>query len=408
MDLFQKCEQYDRVRKAKELGIYPYFHQLTTGQDTEVEINHRRTLMLGSNNYLGLTADPRVKEAVVEAVQKYGSGCSGSRFLNGNLDLHEELERQLARFLRKEACLSFSTGFQSNLAIISAIAGRNDVILSDAMNHASIVDGTRLSFARTVKYKHSDMEDLESKLKWANQDGDPGLLIVTDGVFSMEGDICRLPEIVGLARQYGARILVDDAHSLGVLGEGGRGTASHFGLEDQVDLVMNTFSKTLASLGGCVVGDAQVIEFIQHTARPFIFSASIPPGQLAAALKALEILQQEPERVTRLHAITTFMKEHLRALPGVKIRESGNDLVPIIPILTGTAGRTMYTASQLLEQGVYVNPVFPPAVPADSCLLRTSYMATHTDAQLEEACQIIGAVYEAIQKSPDQAFDLDL
>lgn len=408
MDLFQKCKEYDRVDKAIEMGVYPYFHMLTSGQDTEVEMSGRHTYMLGSNNYLGLTADPRVKEAAIKAVEKYGSGCSGSRFLNGNLDIHVALEEDLARFLEKEAALVFSTGFQSNLAIISSIAGRNDFILSDSMNHASIVDATRLSFARTVKYQHSDMEDLEKKLRTIAADESKGILIVTDGVFSMEGEICKLPEIVALARRYGARVMVDDAHSIGVLGEGGRGTASHFGLVDEVDISMNTFSKTLASLGGCVAASKEVITYIKHTSRPFIFSASIPPANVAAAHCALKILEAEPWRVSRLHEIVRYMKRRLQETPCVTVRESGNDLVPIIPLLTGTALRTMITANALLQSGVYVNPVFPPVVPKDSCLLRTSYMATHTDAQLEAGVAIIGKVFAEIEAMTDFDFDMEL
>ncbi len=408
MDLFDKCQSFTRARQVMALGVYPYFHVLTSGQDTVVTMAGKRTIMLGSNNYLGLTADPRVKEAAIKAVEKYGSGCSGSRFLNGTLDLHVQLEEDLARFLQKEACLTFSTGFQTNLSIISAITDRNDTILSDAMNHASIVDGTRLSFARTLKYKHNDMADLERLLAHTVQTRTGGILIVTDGVFSMEGDICNLPAIVRLARQYGARILVDDAHSIGVLGEKGRGTAEYFGLTDEVDLIMNTFSKTLASLGGCVVGDADVIHYIKHTARPFIFSASIPPAQVAAAKEALRILDEEPQRVARLNNIARFMRRGLNRLPHVTVYDSGNDIVPIIPILTGTELRTLFTAQALLDAGLYVNPVFPPAVPDESCLLRTSYTATHTDALLEEALAIIGSVYSHMAEQKEFDFDTGL
>ena len=408
MDIFEKCYNYTRVAQAKELGIYPYFHSLSCGQDTEVVMGGHHTYMLGSNNYLGLTADERVKQAAIEAIEKYGSGCSGSRFLNGTLDIHEKLEEELADFLNFEACLSFSTGFQSNLAIISALAGRNDFILCDSMNHASIHDATRLSFAKTYKYRHSDMEDLERRLQMLrNNHPDKGILIVTDGVFSMEGEICKLPEIVALAKKYQARTLVDDAHSLGVLGEGGRGTASHFNLEQDVDLVMNTFSKTLASLGGCVVGERSVIEYIKHTARPFIFSASIPPAQVAAARKALEILKAEPWRVERLHEIVRMVKERFKAAENVRLRESGNDLVPIVPLLTGTVGKTLFTSSYLFANEVYVNPVFPPVVPADSCLLRTSFMATHTDDQLIKACGIIERCFTEIDSMDQSKFDLD-
>ncbi len=407
MDLFQKCKEYDRVQNAIDLGVYPYFHMLTSGQDTEVEMAGRHTYMLGSNNYLGLTADPRVKEAAIQAIEKYGSGCSGSRFLNGNLDIHVELEKNLAEFLQKEAALTFSTGFQSNLGIISAIAGRNDVILSDSMNHASIVDATRLSFAKTFKYQHNDMEDLEKKLQQHSAE-DKGILIITDGVFSMEGEICKLPEIVALGKKYGARIMVDDAHSLGVLGEGGRGTASHFGLVDEVDIIMNTFSKSLASLGGCMVASQEVITYVKHTSRPFIFSASIPPGQVAAAQCSLEILKAEPWRVTRLHEITRFMKKRLQETPYVNVRESGNDLVPIIPLLTGTALKTLVTGNALLRSGVYTNPVLPPVVPQDSCLLRTSFMATHTDEQLNAALEIIAKVFAEVENNTEFDFNMEI
>lgn len=410
MDLFQKCREYTHAKDVMALGVYPFFHMLTSGQDTVVMMEGHRTIMLGSNNYLGLTADPRVKEAAIKAVEKYGSGCSGSRFLNGSLDLHVELEAALAAFLQKEDCLVFSTGFQSNLSIISSIASRGDYILSDSMNHASIVDGTRLSFAKTIKFKHSDMADLERLLQHCAADEKAGILIITDGVFSMEGEICNLPEIVRLARQYGARILVDDAHAIGVLGPKGRGTAEFFGLTDEVDLIMNTFSKTLASLGGCVVGDADAIHYIKHTARPFIFSASIPPAQIAAAREALRILDAEPERVRRLNEIAGYMRRGLNALPHVTIHDSGNVIVPIIPVLTGTEMNTLIAAKQLLDRGVYINPVFPPAVPQGSCLLRTSYTATHTNDQLDEALSIFDDVFadlaEAALQEPQVARQL--
>jgi 8-amino-7-oxononanoate synthase len=407
MDLFQKCRDYTRAKQAIALGVYPYFHMLTSGQDTEVIMDGHRTIMLGSNNYLGLTADKRVKEAAIKAVEKYGSGCSGSRFLNGTLDLHVQLEHELADFLQKEDCLIFSTGFQSNLSIISSIAGRGDYILSDAMNHASIVDGTRLSFARTIKYKHSDMEDLERLLEHCAADDKAGILIVTDGVFSMEGDICDLPGIVRLARRYGARIMVDDAHAIGVLGERGRGTAEYYGLTGDVDMIMNTFSKTLASLGGCVATSADVVHYIKHNARPFIFSASIPPAQIAAAREALRILSTEPQRVRRLNEIATYMRQGLCQLPFVRIYDSGNEIVPIIPVLTGSAGRTLYTAKALLDNGVYVNPVFAPAVPSNGGLLRTSYTATHTNAQLDEALGIFGRVFAALADNKEIDFDVN-
>lgn len=401
MDIFQKCYEYDVVEGIKAAGLYPYFHELTTGQDNVVEMDGRRTIMLGSNNYLGLTGDARVKEAAIKAIEHYGSGCSGSRFLNGTLDLHGDLEREQAAFLNKEACLTFSTGFQTNLAVISAIAGRNDYILSDDLNHASIVDGTRLSFAKTYKYAHNDMEALEQLLsRFSDKTTSGGILIITDGVFSMEGEICNLPEIVKLAKKYNARILVDDAHGLGVLGKNGRGTAEYFGLEDEVDLIMNTFSKSYASLGGCIVGEERVINYIKHVARPFIFSASIPPGQVAAAHESLRILRSEPERVSRIHQITSKMKSLLEASPYVDVHDSNNNIVPIIPLMTGTAAKTLYAAKLLLEAGVYVNPVLPPAVAEGKCLLRTSYTATQDDALIEEAAEIICGVFKYMAENP--------
>ncbi len=397
MDLFQKCREFTKAREVMAAGVYPYFHALESGQDTEVLMDGHRTLMLGSNNYLGLTSDPRVKKAAIEAVQTFGTGCSGSRFLNGTLTLHIQLEEALAKFLHKEAALTFSTGFQSNLAIISTITGRNDVILSDSMNHASIVDGCRLSFARVLKYNHSDMVDLERHLKNTAAAGN-GILIVTDGVFSMEGEIAKLPEIVRLAKQYGARVMIDDAHGLGVLGATGRGTAEYFGLEAEVDLIMNTFSKTLASLGGCVVASEEVIHYIKHNSRPFIFSASIPPAQIAAALESLRILEAEPWRVHRLNEIAAYMRAGFRKL-GLPMHDSGNEIVPIIPIVTNDIDRTLYVVKLLLDAGVYVNPVVPPAVASDYCLLRTSYTATHTNAQLDEALGIFGAVFAGLAEA---------
>jgi len=387
MDLFAKCRQYTAAREAMAAGIYPYFHALDSGQDTEVTMDGRRVIMIGSNNYLGLTSDPRVKEAAEAAVRTFGSGCSGSRFLNGTLSLHLQLEERLAQFLHKDDAIAFSTGFQSNLGIISAIAGRNDIIFCDRENHASIYDGCRLSFAKMVKYDHNDMEDLERLLKAA--DPDKGKLIITDGVFSMGGDLCRLPEIVALAKRFDARVMVDDAHGLGMVGEGGRGTASHFGLEDDVDIIMGTFSKSLASLGGYMAASEEVVHYVKHNSRPFIFSASIPPANAAAALTALEILIQEPERVTNLWENGDYMRTGFKRL-GIPI---GNSETPIIPVMTYDQNRTLVIIHQLLLEGVYVNPVLPPAVVPGECLLRTSYTATHTDEQLDEALAAFGRVF---------------
>ena len=392
MDLFKKCFDYTRIDDLKEAGLYPYFHYLTTGQDTVVQMEGKRTIMIGSNNYLGLTSNQEVIDAGVEAIKKYGSGCSGSRFLNGTLDMHIQLEKELAEFLHKEDCVTFSTGFQSNLGIISAIAGRNDVIVSDKENHASIYDACRLSFAKLLRYEHNDMEDLERQL--SSIDKDKGILIVTDGVFSMSGEICNLPEIVRLAKKYGARVMVDDAHGLGVIGEGGRGTASHFGLEDDVDLIMGTFSKSLASLGGYVVCSAKVANYIRHNSRPFIFSASITPASVACARKSLEILKREPERVENLNKLGDYFREgltkrNIKFIPGK---------APIVAIWTYTDENSFLACKMLLERGVYVNPVISPAVPVGQSILRTSFTATHTKEQLDEAMDKIKEVLDIILK----------
>ena len=336
MDLFDKChnEFMQMVEGLKRDNVYPYFTALTSGQDTEVMMNGQKTVMIGSNNYLGLTSHPDVINAGIEALKKYGTGCSGSRFLNGTLDEHILLEKELAEFLHKEAVVTFSTGFQSNLGIISAICGRNDVIIGDKENHASIYDACRLSYAKLLRYEHSDMEDLERQLQSVPED--KGILIVTDGVFSMGGDIAKLPEIVKLAKKYGARIMVDDAHGLGVLGEHGRGTAEHFGLEDDVDIYMGTFSKSLASLGGYMAAKKDVVEYVRHNSRPFIFSASITPASVACARASLKILREHPERVRALREVSDYMREGLKA-KGVKIIEA---TTPIIPIYTYTNERT--------------------------------------------------------------------
>lgn len=386
-DIFGKCYNFTAAKEVIDAGVYPYFHALDSGQDTEVLINGKRTIMIGSNNYLGLTSDPRVKKAAEMAVNKYGTGCSGSRLLNGTLSLHIELEKRLASFVNKEAALTFSTGFQTNLGIISSIAGRNDYILCDRSNHASIIDGCRLSFAKLLKFKHNDMEDLERLLK-----GIPdyaGRLIVVDGVFSMEGDIANLPEIVKLAREYDARILVDDAHGLGVMGPNGRGTAEYFGLEEDVDIIMSTFSKSLASLGGFIAASEEVIHYVKHVSRPFIFSASIPPANAAAAIEALNILEAEPERIKRLWDNAEFMKEGFKSI-GLSV---GNSKTPVVPVMTYDDFITFKIARELLEEGVYVNTVISPAVKPGLALLRTSYTSTHTREQLEYALEAFKRVF---------------
>ncbi len=392
IDLFDKAEQRSQVDEIRDAGIYPYFHALESRQDVEVIMEGKRRIMLGSNNYLGMTTDEEVIEAGIAAFKQYGSGCSGSRFLNGTLEMHLELEAELAKFLRKDAVVTFSTGFQSNLGIISAVVGRNDYVICDRENHASIYDGCRLSFGKMLRYKHNDMADLEKQLQKVPETA--GALIVTDGVFSMGGDIANLPEIVRLAKQYGARVMVDDAHGLGVVGEGGRGTASHFGLEDEVDIYMGTFSKTLASLGGYMAASARVADYVRHNSRPFIFSASITPASCATALTALKKLEAHPELVDRLRSLSQYARDGFRAR-GVRMRESVADVAtPIIPLYTNDVENTLRTSKRIYDAGVYVNPVLPPATPASDCLLRTSYMATHTEALLDEAMDIIAANIE--------------
>lgn len=386
MDLFAKCYAPSLADEYRQKGIYPYFRALETRQGPEVVMEGRRRIMLGSNNYLGLTSCPEVVEAGIRALEDFGTGCSGSRFLNGTLTMHLELEQELARFLRKEAVMTFSTGFQSNLGIISALVGRSDYMILDRENHASIYDGTRLSFGKMLRYRHNDMADLERCLQQVPETA--GALVITDGVFSMGGDIADLPNIVRLAKQYGARVMVDDAHGLGTIGEGGRGTASYFHLEDQVDVYMGTFSKSLASLGGYMAAEERVVDYVRHNSRPFIFSASIPPASCATALAALRYLEQHPELPKRLSELSDHFRSALTSR-GLAIRESKT---PIVPIFTYTMDRTLQVAKDLYDNGVYVNTVLPPAAPADGCMLRTSLMATHTEALLDEAADVLQRV----------------
>lgn len=390
MDLFKKCQDFTRIEDIKALDLYPYFHELESKQGPIVEMEGHRTIMIGSNNYLGLTSHPEVIEAGVEALKKYGSGCSGSRFLNGTLDLHVKLEKELAEFLHKDQVVTFSTGFQSNLGIISAIAGRNDYIVCDKENHASIYDACRLSYAKMLRYEHNNMEDLERQLQSIPQD--KGILIVTDGVFSMSGEICNLPKIVELKHKYGARVMVDDAHGFGVIGEGGRGTGSYYGLEDEVDIIMGTFSKSLASLGGYMAANERVANYVRHNSRPFIFSASIPPANVECARKALEIIKREPERVQNLQDNGAYIREGLTKR-GVKFIPSET---PIVAIYTYDDEKTFRACKMLFERGVYVNPVVSPAVPVGESLIRTSYTATHTHEQLDEAMDKIKEVLDEI------------
>jgi 8-amino-7-oxononanoate synthase len=388
-DLFQKCRNYTRHKEAEANGLYPYFKAIESGADAEVMIKGRRMIMIGSNNYLGLTTHPKVKEAAKQAVDKYGSGCTGSRFLNGTLDIHEELEHRLARFVRKEKALLFSTGFQTNLGTISTLVGKDDLILCDRMNHASIIDGCRLAFGRTIKFKHNDMEDLERVLTSPDVEEISGsVLVVTEGVFSMEGDLGALPSIVRLKERYGFRILLDDAHGIGYMGANGRSSAEHFGVEKETDLVMGTFSKSFASLGGFIAGEGEVIDFIKHNARALIFSASMPPSAVATVLAALDIMEKEPEHRERLWRNARKMQSAYRDL-GFNI---GGTQSPVIPIIIGDFEKTLVFWKELFEAGVFVNPIISPAVPPDMCLLRTSYMATHTDDELDRVIEIMARI----------------
>lgn len=387
MDLFDKCYAFTAAAEAKEAGLYPYFIPMSGNEGSVAIYQGRRIIMCGSNNYLGLTTHPKVREAAHQAIREYGTSCTGSRFLNGTLEMHLELERELAEWVGKDAALVFSTGMQVNLGVISALVGRNDVVILDKDDHASIVDGARLSWGKVKRFRHNDMADLERVLQ--SIPDDQGKLVVVDGLYSMEGDIAPLPELVPLCKQYGARLMVDDAHAMGVLG-GGRGTAAHFGLTEEVDLIMSTFSKSFASLGGFIAGDQQVIDYIQHTARSLIFSASIPPANAAAARAALHVMQEEPERIARINEIGEKMRKGYRAL-GFNI---GNTETAVIPIIIGDDTRTFIAWKMLLEAGVYVNAVIAPATPPGRQLLRTSYMATHTDEQLEQVL----AIFEQVGK----------
>jgi 8-amino-7-oxononanoate synthase len=379
-DLFKKCREWTAAKEVMAAGYYPYFRPISSALGDEVIVAGKKMIMIGSNNYLGLVGDPRVKEAAANATLKYGSGCTGSRFLNGTLDLHVELEERLAKFMNREAALVFSTGFQTNLGTISCLVGKDDIILIDRSNHASIVDGCRLSYGKIMKYAHNDMDDLERVLEIAQNNGlRGGILIITDGVFSMEGDIANLPRMCEIAENHGARVMVDDAHSIGVLGENGRGTAEHFGLSDKVDLTMGTFSKSFASLGGFICGDEDTLHFVKHFARELIFSASIPPGSAAAVLAALDIIETEPERRENLWKNTRKMHKGLRDL-GYNI---GDTQTPVVPIMIGDDMTCFKLWKDLSDEGIFANAVVPPAVAPKMSLIRTSYTATHTDQQLD-------------------------
>jgi 8-amino-7-oxononanoate synthase len=377
MDLFEKAMTFTRAEEAQAMDLYPYFTPIQEAQGNRIKVKGRSMIMVGSNNYLGLAHDPRVKEAARAAVDRYGVGTCGSRFLTGTIDLHETLEAELAKFMKKEAALTFSTGYQTNLGIISTVAGKGDHIIIDRMNHASIIDACRLSFATVHKYRHNDPADLERLL--AHLDPAAGKLIVVDGVFSMEGDIVDLPAIVPLARKYGARIMVDDAHSIGVLGANGRGTAEHFGLESEVDLTMGTFSKTFASIGGFVAGTRKVVSYIKHNARSLIFSAAATPASVASVLAILDILQKEPERRKRLWEATERMRTGFQAMG----YSTGPSQTPIIPVFVGPDETAFMLWKMLREEGIFTTPVISPAVPKDQALIRTSYSAAHTDEELD-------------------------
>lgn len=387
--LEQKLACYTEPQKAQAAGIYPYFRKIESDQDTEVIIDGKPVLMFGSNSYLGLTNHPEVKAAAIAAIEKYGTGCAGSRFLNGTLDSHIELEKRLAEFAGKEDAIIFSTGFQVNLGVISCLLGREDYIIWDALNHASIIEGIRLSPAKSLRYKHNDMEALERRLKQC--DPDRIKLIVVDGVFSMEGDLCNLPEIIRLSKQYGAQVMVDEAHGFGVLGDHGRGVCNHFGLTKDVDLIMGTFSKSFASIGGFIAGSKTTINYLRHHARSYIFSASNTPAATAAAHKSLEIMLREPERVQALQEKTAYSLDRFRKL-GFEI---GNTSTPIIPLYIRDNEKTFRITAQLYEEGVFVNPVVAPAVAPEDTLIRFSLMATHTYEQLDRAINAIERVFKA-------------
>ncbi|MEL6704562.1 MAG: aminotransferase class I/II-fold pyridoxal phosphate-dependent enzyme [Bacteroidota bacterium] len=401
--LFDKAAQFfapgGDYARVQEAGLYPYFRPIEVAEGTRAVMNGKNLIMAGSNNYLGLTNDPRVVQAAQDAIANYGTGCTGSRFLNGTLDLHLELEEQLAAFMGKEACVLFSTGYMTNLGVVQSLASKGDFVFSDKDNHACIVAGTQVSFAETVRYRHDDMDHLRLQLeRYSAQHPDAGKFIVTDGVFSMSGTIAKVPDLVDLAREYNAALMLDDAHAVGVVGDGGRGSASTFGRLDDVDLVTGTFSKSFASLGGFVVGDREVIEYIRHKASAHIFSASMPPANVATVLKCLEILQAEPERLARLEEISTYMRDGFSHL-GFNVWTSES---PIIPVVIGDMFTCFAFWKDLLEAGVFVNPVVPPAVPRGQALMRTSYMATHTNEELDlilDAFRRIGLKHGIIRKN---------
>ena len=380
MGIFDKCTNYRDADRVIEAGMYPYFRMIESQQDPVVMMGGREVIMVGSNNYLGLTSHPRVKEAAIEAIRKYGTGCAGSRFLNGTLDIHVKLEEKLARFFRKEGALVYATGYQTNLGVLSAVVGRGDVAISDRLNHASIVDGLRLSNGEVKKFKHNDIEDLDRVLEGTRH---KNKMVVVDGIFSMEGDISPVDEIIALRRKHDFGIMVDDAHGVGVLGETGRGTAEHFGVEDDVDIIMGTYSKSLGTIGGFVVASADIIKYLKHVSRSMIFSASLAPALVAAVSTALDIIDQEPERRERLWYNTNKMMEGFKSY-GFDIGDAAS---PIIPVVVKEDILAFKMALMLQEEGVFANPVVSPATPPGRALMRTSYMATHTDEHLDRVLE---------------------
>lgn len=392
--LQEKLAKYTAPQQAKAAGVYPYFRAISSEQEPEVLIDGKKVLMFGSNCYSGLVSDPRIKEAAIEATKKYGTGCAGSPFLNGTLDLHKKLEQRIAEYIGKEDVMIYSTGFEVNLGVVSCLTGREDYILWDEQDHASIIEGRRLSFSTALKYKHNDMESLEKQLQKC--DPDKVKLIVTDGVFSMEGDVANLPEIVRLAKQYNASVMVDEAHGIGVFGKGGRGTCDHFGVTKDVDLIMGTFSKSFASLGGFIATDKEITNFLRHHSRSYIFTASITPASTAAALKAIDIMEQEPERQEHLWEITKFALDGFRNM-GCEI---GNTSTPIIPLFVRDDYKTYHVVRDLFDEGLFVNPVVSPAVAPQDTLIRFSLMATHTKEQVEYALTKIQQVFRKYDLIP--------
>ena len=389
VDLFEKCRNYTAADEVRARGVYPYFLEVESATDTHSIVSGRRVIMVGSNNYLGLTTHPKVKEAAIHAIEKYGSGCTGSRFLNGNLDIHRVLEERLAAFTGQEVALVFSTGFQTNLGAIATLVGKNDVVFVDREDHASIMEATRLVWGKVVKFKHNDLADFERLVR--NNNDSAGKLVVVDGVYSVTGELCPVPELCDIAQKYDVKVMVDDAHGIGVLGRCGIGTCDHFGVGDRVDIIMGTFSKSFASLGGFLAGERVVIDYIRHNARALIFSAAMPPPAVAACLAALDIMQAEPERMTRLMQITGRMREGFERL-GFIVKPSG---AAILAVLIGDMWQAMLFWKELFDNGVYANVFVPPGVAPGQSLIRTSYMATHSDEEMDE---VLGVFEKAGKK----------